>query len=690
MRKISFVFILLIGLWNTQVQSAVPELWKKNAYAYDADNTSLEDALNTFAKTFGVSLNLDRVKGVVEGKIRANSAVDFLNRLGMEHQFLWFVYNGTLYISPLNDQRSVSLDVSKDAISDLKEALLQVGLLEERFGWGELPDEGTVIISGPRKYVDFIRSLTKKKKKGDDKYEVMVFPLKYALADNRTIQYREKDIEIPGVASMLQSLFDEKSSTPMAMNTLDMTLGSSMQALDSLQDLARQRAQSKMLDRSTSQEQIASRLSDKKKKNSKISADIRNNAILIMDDYEKHDMYQKLIHQLDLPRSVIEIDAIILDIDKNKLQELGINWQGGSGSTEVSFNTSGTDPFLPSGSSATVLIQDFGHFFARIRAMESDGDASLVANPSILTIENQPAVIDFNNTSYISSIGERVANVTPITAGTSLQVVPRLIKDQANSLIQLSLDIEDGGIESQQDQNTPSVNRGSISTQAVVQAQRSLVIGGFRVERNTQQYNKIPLLGDIPGLGKLFSYSSNNQSKRERLFIITPRLVGNEVDPLKYVSSENREALASAIKSQEKKLAREHNKITRTEVSDAFADLVNLYVPEGFEPQTDIPFSLDNYCREEGPLQINKQNRQWYKGKKFNIVVGTIENQGLESVRFDEANCAQRDTIAVAVQPNAMLKPGESIEVILAVHLPTNSATTRSSLLAQTTSNENN
>lgn len=688
MRWISFVFTLLITLWSIHAQSAVPELWNKTAFAYDAKNTPLKEALSSFAKTFGVHLEMDRIPGVVDGKLRAESATDYLNRLAMEHQFLWFVYNGTLYVSSLNDQTSVSLDVSEDAVSDLKEALTQIGLLDDRFGWGELPDEGVVIVSGPKRYVNFIRSLTKKKKKGEEKFEVMVFPLKYALADDRSIKYRDKTIEIPGVTSMLQSLMDESKQAPMAMNTLDMTMGSSLQALDTLKENAYQRAQNQMSNQSFSQAQLTQKLEDNHQKHSKISSDIRNNAVLIMDDFEKRDMYQKLIDQLDQPRNVIEIDAIILDIDKNKLKELGINWQGGAGSTEATINTSGTNPFLPSGSAATVLIQDFNHFFAQIRALETDGDASLVANPSILTIENQPAVIDFNNTAFISSIGERVANVSPVTAGTSLQVVPRLIKDDEEKLIQLSLDIEDGDIQSNQDESTPSVSRGSISTQAVVRAQRSLVVGGFRVEKNAQQHNKIPLLGDIPGLGKLFSYTSTSQSKRERLFIITPRLVGNETNPLKYVSPENRDKLAAALKDQEGKHDRDNNTITRTEIEHAFADLMHLYVPDGFVFQKKVPFGLDYFCKGQGGITINKKRLQWYNGEKFALVVGTVRNKSLKKVRFNESSCSHRDTLAVTVAPDTVLEPWESVEVMLAVRLPKERTKMRASLLSPPSSSQ--
>ena len=446
MRRITMILALLGLLYGGSLYAAVPAAWKTTAFAYDAQNTPLELALSDFARTFGVKLDMGNVSGTVDGKLRANNAEEYLDRLALEHQFLWFVYNGTLYVSPQDEQTSISLDVSEDAVSDLKDALTHVGLLDERFGWGELPDEGVVIVSGPQQYVEFVKELSKKKKKGDDKLEVMVFPLKYALADDRSIKYRGQSIVVPGVASMLSGLLEKKggNEVPLGFNTSDMTMQSSINALDAMQEQATTRIQNGVDNRSLTQEEINQKLQNNRKKGgSKVSADIRNNAVLIQDDPEKEPMYQALIDKLDQPRSVIEIDAIILDIDRSKVAELGINWRIGSGSTEATFNASGVDPFIASGSSATVLIQDFGHFFTQIRALESKGDASLIANPSILTIENQPAVIDFNDTAYITAIGERVANITPVTAGTSLQVIPRSIGDGPQRLIQLSLDIED-------------------------------------------------------------------------------------------------------------------------------------------------------------------------------------------------------------------------------------------------------
>ncbi|WP_068714663.1 type III secretion system outer membrane ring subunit SctC [Vibrio tritonius] len=671
------VLTLFVMLTSTAVHGAVPTKWQSTAYAFDAQKTPLIDALNEFAKTFGVKLNLGKVSGVVNGKLRAASATDYLNRLALEHQFLWFVYNGTLYVSPLDDQTSTTIEVSQDAISDLKNALTQVGLLDKRFGWGELPDEGIVMVSGPTRYVELIQKFSKKKKSKEDKMQVMVFPLKYALVGDRDIKFRDKNIQIPGIASMLRDLLEGHKNAPMAMNTNGLTLDSSLQSLGNLQTLAEQRMQSKMLGNSMSQSQVNSQLTSKRSSGSKISADTRNNAVLIRDDIDKRQMYQDLINKLDRPRNVIEIDAVILDIDKNKLDQLGINWQVGAGSTEAQINPAGVTPFLSTGTAATVMIQDFGHFFANIRALENQGEASLIANPSILTIENQPAVIDFNDTAYISSIGERVANVSPVTAGTSLQVIPRMIESATAPLIQLSLDIEDGRIEYNDSSTTPTVNRGTISTQAIMQTQRSLVVGGFKVEKNAQQESKVPLLGDIPGVGKLFSYKNNDQSKRERLFIITPRLVGNELNPHQFIPEEDNDNVQQALdKDRAKRLG-----ITRTLVSKALTQLNNLFLPDGFSAEKEIPYTLEHYCQRTEGVTFNRKNREWYTGEKFALLVGTVTNKTDHSIRFDEATCTHRDTLAVAVRPSTLMGPGESAEVMLAVIKPETDKPTRTSLL---------
>lgn len=144
--------------------AAIPSEWKNTAYAYEAEHKPLRDVLDDFAQTFGTQLQIEGLlEGDVNGKIRANTPQSMLDRLGVEHRFQWYLYNNTLFISTLDQQESARLEVSSETISDLKQALTDIGLLDSRFGWGELPEDGVVLVSGPKTYIEQIKQFSSKR-----------------------------------------------------------------------------------------------------------------------------------------------------------------------------------------------------------------------------------------------------------------------------------------------------------------------------------------------------------------------------------------------------------------------------------------------------------------------------------------------------------------------------------------------
>ena len=78
-------------------------------------------------------------------------------------------------------------------------------------------------------------------------------------------------------------------------------------------------------------------------------------------------------------------------------------------------------------------------------------------------------------------------------------------------------------------QDLPTVRRSTIGTQAVVGENASLLIGGFNSERSIHQKDGVPVLGSVPVLGALFSKTKTDVQKRERLFLITPKIVPSVV-----------------------------------------------------------------------------------------------------------------------------------------------------------------
>jgi type III secretion protein C len=669
--------LLLIGM-AVPVWAAVPEAWKHTAYAYDARQTDLATVLRGFAKEFGLGLDIPLMEGTLDGRIRAQNPQEFLDRLGQEHHFQWFVYNETLYVSPTNEQTSARLEVSPDAVDDLQSALTDVGLLDPRFGWGALPDEGVVLVRGPARYVEFVRGYSKKIEAPEkaEKQEILVFPLKYANAADRTIRYRDQQLAVAGVASILQELLESRSRGE-SINGVNLIQGQGGAAGGgyaggSSMGLSYGGPDSSGLDTGALQQGLdrvlggngkKSRDSKSDKSRIRVSADVRNNAVLIYDLPKRKGLYKKLVKQLDVPRNLIEIDAVILDIDRNELADLSSRWNFKSGSV-----SGGAD--LLQGGNSTLFIQDAGKFSADIKALEGNGSASVIGNPSILTLENQPAVIDFSRTEYLTATSERVATVEPITAGTSLQVIPRSVDSNGKSQVQLIVDIEDGQIDmSKINQEQPSVRKGNVSTQAVIAEHGSLVIGGFHGLEASDKVNKIPLLGDIPWIGKLlFQSRSRELNQRERLFILTPRLIGDQVNPSRYVENGN----PHDLDAQMKKIAARRDgsaQPTRGDIEQVFTQLLDGVTPNGFATGA-LPFAAESLCDPNNGLTLDSQRSQWFAQKDWGVAVVVARNTTLKPLRIDEGRCGGRWVMGVGAWPHAWLQPGEESEVYIALRQP--------------------
>jgi len=293
-----------------------------------------------------------------------------------------------------------------------------------------------------------------------------------------------------------------------------------------------------------------------------------------------------------------------------------------------------------------------------------------VSNPSIMTLENQPAVIDFNRTHYIQAIGEGVATIQPVTTGTSFQVIPRVIEANGARQIHLIIDIEDGTFANQPGpQSTPDVRKGNVSTQAVIQEQQSLVIGGFHVSEAVDSLDRVPLLGQIPWLGKwLFSSSHNTQNRRERLFILTPRLIGDQTQPARYLPQADQAQLEAALSPLARRAARQPV-IPRAEIAQVFSQLVRGHVPAHFSAMP-MPAPARNLCKTPGSTRVDGDRHQWYESADYNVAVLVMHNRSQHRVRIDERDCSSASTLAVSVWPSPWLAPGERAEVFIATRAP--------------------
>ena len=642
--KALFIFITIYAsLAGLQlVKADMPAAWKKGAYAYLAQETLLADILNDFANSHGVILALDGIpEKIISGRLRASNAEAFLNRLALEHNLQWFFYNNTLYVSALSMQKSRKFKVTMGNLSDIKNSLKEMKLFQANFGWGESIKNNEVIVSGPPEYLNLIASfIPEPESKNEQKPSIMIFPLKYASVNDRDVVFRNHKMVVPGVVSLLKELLDKRGGQTEKNQGVNENFFH-----DALQNSAEVNlnaimARSGSIDNDVSEEIIG-----------RISADIRNNTILIRDDPRLKLNYKSLISNIDKPQKMIEIQAMIVDIDRKELEKIGGAFSLSSGNDSASFNSSFGGSSFFTGDSNSLLLNLF--------ALEAKGAATVIATPNIMTLENYPAVIDFSETAYMRSIGERVAQVTPIVAGTSLRVTPRTIDYKNTTSIQLLLEIEDGKLQ-RDASGHPQGNKGSsISTQAMVEENRALVLGGFQQQEMRLYNKKVPFLGSIPILGSLFSSQSHMSSKSERVFIITPRLIGDQQEPSLY--ADNRYISASK-KSGFLQAEREE---LRSRIQAVLMQLKNHQIPTGMHVGGE-GVVLSEICNFPHAIKEFGQP-QWYNSKDLQVTIGAVRNYSTQPQDLNHSMCQHERIFASMSWPKQNLKPGESTEIFIII-----------------------
>lgn len=535
--------------------------WPMAPFTYYADGKSLREVLTQFAAIFSLSVDLPPgLNTSVSGRFSLNTPTEFIDRLAGIYGFNWFTHAGTLYVSSNRDVqvRSIASASSSAGGTSLRQILSDLRILDPRFGWAEVPEQGLVVVSGPPAYVQLVESTAASLPRVPGGLQVAVFRLKHASVEDRVVTYRDREITTPGVANIVRNLMMGGGDTAAArLGTTFSNAGSGYVATapivsEPLRGLMPAEGggggtpfgggrleRGERADRADRGNSGAGQLGPRVRPS--IQADPRINAIIVQDSPDRIPVYRQLIESLDVPTPLIEIEALIIDVSVSRLDELGINWAAsfrngglvlGYGNPGAAPPTSNTLSLISGpGSNANLgnlIANTAANFIARLRFLEQQGDASIQARPSILTTENVGAIIDLSETVYIQTTSERTALVTPVTAGTTLRVTPRVVVGGEDPVVRLTVDLEDGQIQNPTAVGAlPSVRRGTVSTEAAVRREESLLLGGYNSVQAIKGRDAVPGLGDLPVISPLFSNTQQQVQRRERLFLIRSRVVGS-------------------------------------------------------------------------------------------------------------------------------------------------------------------
>lgn len=550
---------LMTLLASPAVLQAGPAPWPNAPFTYYADKKPLGAVLHDFAVAYNLRLHMPvKLKDTVSGRFSLDNPTEFMNRLSGTFGFNWFTHSGTLYIS--ENQDMVTKSIPTPAVrsgGNLRQLMSSLGVFDTRFGWGEMPEMGIVMVSGPSAYVQLVERTLQSMPNAPGGQQIAVFRLKHASVEDRTMAYRDQNVTVPGVTSILRNLvrgaYGANASGAANSAAGRAPAGNAFRGGDTSapapglgEPAATVSAAGQGVNVSAANPANASNISSPSGNGIRpsIQSDQRINAVIVQDTPERMPLYKELIQQLDVPAPLVEIEALIIDVNTNRLTELGLSWNAVMDKQRLAVGFGDVSPPVDSKTISiassraggvtpgTLTAAGADYFVSRLRLLEQQGDASIQSRPSILTTENLGAVIDLSETFYIQTSSERSTLVTPVTAGITLRVTPRIVQQDEQQNIRLMVDIEDGQIQTQNTiGNIPTVVRGVVSTEASVGPNESLLLGGYNSVQSVKGQDKVPLLGDLPGIGAFFRSTSDKLQRRERLFLIRSSVINKTPVP---------------------------------------------------------------------------------------------------------------------------------------------------------------
>jgi general secretion pathway protein D len=198
-------------------------------------------------------------------------------------------------------------------------------------------------------------------------------------------------------------------------------------------------------------------------------------------------------------------------------------------------------------------------FGALIHALQTDEDINVLSAPQIIAVDGREAEVKVGDRVPIpkSTLSTPVSSVSVATQATVEYESVGLglkIKPFVNDVGQVQLDLEQTSNElGEQDPNGrgPTWQERSFKTTVIVEDQQSIVIGGLMLDRVGVSRSKVPLLGDIPIVGRLFQWEQQTKKKRNLLVILTPYVVDDAADAQRILQRklEEREEFARSFSS---------------------------------------------------------------------------------------------------------------------------------------------
>ncbi|UTW45178.1 type IV pilus secretin PilQ [bacterium SCSIO 12696] len=305
-----------------------------------------------------------------------------------------------------------------------------------------------------------------------------------------------------------------------------------------------------------------------------LKVDSRTNTIIITDTDDNIANFRRLVKELDIPIRQVRIEARIVTANSDFREELGAQWRFG-GAASLNGNTvglagedsgfassdaddgggggvlnffenglGGGDLTLtelvgvdlgvnePTGSFALAFLSENAFLDLELSALEEGGHGEVVAQPSVTTGDKQEATIRTGQeVPFLEATSSGAASLQFREALLQLQVTPQITPDnRINMDLLITQDAVSGQAIGLANSTVPIIDVTSIETTALVGDGQTIVLGGIFQLDERRDTRKVPLLGDIPYVGRLFRNESERYEKTEILIFITPKIIDDALN----------------------------------------------------------------------------------------------------------------------------------------------------------------
>ena len=291
--------------------------------------------------------------------------------------------------------------------------------------------------------------------------------------------------------------------------------------------------------------------------NTIIQADAETNALIITADPNTLLSLKSVIRQLDIRRAQVHIEAIIAEISTNRDKEVGVGAVvDGTNSSETTFpvgisNLVGLGDIIAAAAgsedAALNVLSNLGsgltlgvgaetssgvRYGLILKALQTDSAANILSTPSIVTLDNEEAeIIVAQNLPFITGQFTGAGTVNPQNpfqtierqdVGLTLRVTPQI---NEGDTIKLDIEQEVSDVVTITENSGPVTRKRSIKTSVLVDDGGILVLGGLIEEIVDDTQSKVPLLGDIPVLGWLFTSRASTKRKQNLMVFLKPEIL---------------------------------------------------------------------------------------------------------------------------------------------------------------------